>query len=234
MTFRKTSLLILFCLSLVAAGCSAKQKTDPGQTPGVIRTNMANVAALAVRQGDKPVVPTIRGKENVSYCTLAMVKPADGPINSAVGVRQDPGKRSKKFHKGIDIGAKRGADVTAAAAGKVVFAGRKTGYGNTVEIEHGSGMTTRYAHLGSILVSEGQAVDQSSRIGLVGSSGHATGANLHFELLAQGRPVNPIPQSGWQDASTALASTDIAPQRHVAIYVPQPAWRDERASRRHS
>ena len=199
MTFRRVHLVIVLCCCLAAAGCSSRQKYDPQRQPGAPVSDMSNVALLSPKQGKGPVpVTTTKGKENEAYCTLAMVKPADGPVNSDYGVRRAPGKKVSKFHKGIDIGAKRGSDVLAAASGKVVFTGKKRGYGNTVEIEHGNGVATRYAHLDRILVSKGQDVSQAYRIGLVGRSGRTTGANLHFELLAQGRPVNPIPQDGWQ------------------------------------
>ena len=205
MTFRTVQLLVALCFCLAATGCSSRQKCDPQGQPGRLVNEMSNVALLTPKKDKGPVViTTTKGKENVTHCTLAMVKPAEGPVNSDFGVRRAPGKRAaEKFHKGIDIGAKRGSDVVAAASGKVVFTGKKRGYGNTVEIEHGNGVTTRYAHLDRILVSEGQSVDQATRIGLVGRSGHTTGANLHFELIALGKPINPIPQEGWVDESAA-------------------------------
>ena len=212
MAFRKFSPLLLCCFFLTAAGCANKQKTDV-QQPGA----MSNVAVVVTpKPGGGPVTTALNkgGKKNGDHCLLAMVKPADGPINSPYGNRR-LGKRTK-FHKGIDIGAPRGSEVIAAAGGKVIFCGRKKGYGRTVEIEHTDGVVTRYAHLDAIFASEGQSVKQSDRLGLVGCSGHATGPNLHFELLAQGRPVNPLSE-GWINAS----SDDLA--RFAAAGGPEDA-----------
>ena len=196
MAFRKFPLLFLCCFSMAVAGCANKQKSEV-QQPGA----MTNVAVVVTpRQGSGPATAALnKGGKTGDHCLLAMVKPADGPINSPYGNRRLG--RKTKFHKGIDIGAKRGSDVVAAAAGKVVFCGRKKGYGRTVEIEHSNGVVTRYAHLDAIFASEGQTVKQCDRLGLVGRSGHATGPNLHFELLAQGRPVNPL-NEGWINASS--------------------------------
>ena len=201
MAFGKLHLLVLLCLSIVITGCSARKKVEPMQVPsGMISDEMSNVAQIKPKQGAGPVkITSTGGKENEAFCTIAMVKPADGPVNSPYGVRRIPGKkRGKKFHKGIDIGAKRGSDVVAAAPGKVIFSGKKRGYGNTVEIAHDNGLVTLYAHMDKIFVSEGQPVAEAGRIGIVGRSGRTTGPNLHFELLAGGKPVNPVPTQGWK------------------------------------
>lgn len=193
MAFKRFSLLLLCCFSMAVAGCAGKQKTGVRQPD-----HMSDVAVVVTpKQGGGPATAALnRSGINGDQCLLAMVKPADGPINSPYGNRR-LGKKTK-FHKGIDIGAKRGSDVVAAASGKVVFSGTKKGYGKTVDIEHRDGIITRYAHLDAIFVSGGQTVKQSERLGLVGRSGRTTGPNLHFELLAHGRPVNPLSE-GWID-----------------------------------
>jgi murein DD-endopeptidase MepM/ murein hydrolase activator NlpD len=91
----------------------------------------------------------------------------------------------------VDILAAYGREVPAAGAGQVVFSGVQGGYGNTVVIEHPGGIRTRYAHLSSIQVEAGDPVQSGTIVGRVGSSGRSTGPHLHFEVLQDGRPVNP-------------------------------------------
>lgn len=97
----------------------------------------------------------------------------------------------RRPHVGIDISAPAGSPVVAAAAGRVTFAGREAGYGRMVEIDHGMGYRTRYAHLAVIHVRPGQRVERAAPLGEVGRSGLTTGPNLHYEVLVEDRPVNP-------------------------------------------
>jgi murein DD-endopeptidase MepM/ murein hydrolase activator NlpD len=95
------------------------------------------------------------------------------------------------MHTGIDFGAPIGMRVKATAAGTVVEADRNGGYGNMVEIDHGGGIATRYAHLSAIMVKVGQKVERGTVIGLVGSTGRSTGPHLHYEVRRKGNAVNP-------------------------------------------
>ena len=97
----------------------------------------------------------------------------------------------RRPHPGVDISANVGSPVVASAAGKVVFAGQESGYGRLVEVDHGYGYTTRYAHLAGVNVHVGQQVERGDLLGEVGRSGLATGPNLHYEVLVDDRPVNP-------------------------------------------
>lgn len=97
----------------------------------------------------------------------------------------------RRPHPGIDISAPPGSAVVATARGRVISAGREAGYGRMVEIDHGFGYRTRYAHLANMLVGPGRVVERGEIIGEVGRSGLATGPNLHYEVLVSGRPVNP-------------------------------------------
>lgn len=97
----------------------------------------------------------------------------------------------RRPHPGIDISAPPGSPVVATAGGRVVTVGRELGYGRIVEIDHGSGYRTRYAHLAAVVARPGQVVERGEAIGEVGRSGLATGPNLHYEVLVDGRPVNP-------------------------------------------
>ena len=186
MTFKTSHLLIIVSFVLIFSGCASK-KTEPQELPGSARADMSKGRSLQTT-----------GRKQGDYCLLAMVRPADGPVVSQYGNRRLGGKRAKtRFHKGIDIGAKRGTSVVAAAPGTVCFVGSKSGYGKTVDVDHGDGVTTRYAHLDAIFVAEGQRVDPTCRLGLVGRTGRTTGANLHFELLDKGRHVNPLLRGTW-------------------------------------
>ncbi len=116
-------------------------------------------------------------------------------ITSSFGYRVHPIYGSQRLHAGIDLcpasGSCSGAPITAAGKGRVIFAGVQRGYGNTVIIDHGEGITTLYAHLSSIQVSDGQDILGRERVGLVGASGNVTGAHLHFEVRNNGNPENP-------------------------------------------
>jgi murein DD-endopeptidase MepM/ murein hydrolase activator NlpD len=111
--------------------------------------------------------------------------------SSNFGNRKDPFTGRQAFHSGVDFAAPSGHPVRATGAGEVVFAGRKGGYGLMVEIEHGLGWTTRYAHLSSLNVEEGEKVESGTLIGQVGSTGRSTGPHLHYETRLNDRPVNP-------------------------------------------
>ncbi|MGH7541116.1 MAG: M23 family metallopeptidase [Gemmatimonadota bacterium] len=97
----------------------------------------------------------------------------------------------RRPHAGVDISAAEGSPVVATGAGRVTFAGTDRGYGKMVEIDHGGGYKTRYAHLARVLVRSGASVDRGGVIGEVGRSGLTTGPNLHYEILVDDRPVNP-------------------------------------------
>jgi len=117
--------------------------------------------------------------------------PAPGYISSNYGTRTDPFGRGRAHHLGIDIDANGGDPITAAAEGVVSFSGVRNGYGNVVEIDHGNGYKTLYAHNSSNLVRVGDVVRAGQLIGKVGSTGRSTGSHLHFEVMLNGRQVNP-------------------------------------------
>lgn len=114
-----------------------------------------------------------------------------GFISSVFGTRTDPFTGRRTPHRGVDFAARYGSDVVAVAAGVVAFAGRRSGYGNVVEINHGNGYVTRYAHNSRNLVKVGDRVIKSQPIALVGHSGRATGSHVHFEVLVDGRRIDP-------------------------------------------
>lgn len=133
---------------------------------------------------------------------------ADALIGSRFGARIDPFTGLRVAHEGLDFSAATGTPILAAAAGIVVFAGRNAGYGNMVDIDHGNGLVTRYAHASRMHVSAGEIVRQGQKIAEVGSTGRSTGPHLHFEVRVDGAPRDPLPylRAGMQGSGgTALA-----------------------------
>ncbi|NNC63352.1 MAG: M23 family metallopeptidase, partial [Gammaproteobacteria bacterium] len=117
---------------------------------------------------------------------------ASGYISSVFGNRTDPFTGRAAFHKGVDFAGREGSDVIAVASGVVIWSGDRYGYGQMVEINHGNGYVTRYAHNSENLVAVGDTVKRGETIAVMGSTGRATGPNLHFEVLHNGRVVNPL------------------------------------------
>ena len=118
--------------------------------------------------------------------------PIDGGwVSSHYGKRSDPLSGKRSVHHGVDIAAKRYTPIKTVAAGIVSYSGRRTGYGRVVEITHGSGYTTIYAHNQTNKVKVGERVKKGQTIALVGSSGRATGPHLHFEVKSNGTRINP-------------------------------------------
>lgn len=114
-----------------------------------------------------------------------------GVVTSEFGYRRHPITGRRSMHTGIDISARPGTPIMAMADGLVVFAGRRPGYGNIVEIRHGNGLETWYAHNRENRVKEGDLVSRGQVIGTVGSTGSSTGPHVHFEVRRNGQPVNP-------------------------------------------
>ncbi len=114
-------------------------------------------------------------------------------ITSGYGYRRDPFTRRPAMHRGLDFKGPRGSPIYAAAKGTISFVGRKRGYGNVLEIRHGNGLMTRYAHMSRFSARVGQAVEAGDKIGAIGSTGRSTGPHLHFEVHNNGRAVNPRP-----------------------------------------
>lgn len=115
-----------------------------------------------------------------------------GWMSSYYGTRLDPFTGNKARHEGIDFAGKAGAKIIAVAAGVVSYSGDRHGYGNMVEINHGNGLSTRYAHNQANLVAVGDKVEKGQVVALMGSTGRATGPNLHFEVRNNGRSVDPL------------------------------------------
>jgi murein DD-endopeptidase MepM/ murein hydrolase activator NlpD len=121
-----------------------------------------------------------------------LLRPVNGAVTSGFGYRMHPIFHVRKLHTGVDLHAGMGTPIHAAAAGTVIFAGWRGGYGKCVIISHGGGLATLYGHQSEILVAEGQKVKRGEVIGKVGSTGYSTGPHLHFEVRVNGSPVDPL------------------------------------------
>lgn len=124
---------------------------------------------------------------------FSVVRPVPGAITSGFGARVHPVLGTTRMHNGVDMSGSYGTPIRAGAAGTVAFAGVRSGYGNTVIIDHGNQYATLYAHASALYVSTGERVTAGERIAAVGASGLATGPHLHFEVRVLGVPVNPVP-----------------------------------------
>lgn len=126
--------------------------------------------------------------------SMPQVVPADmAGISSGFGYRSDPFNGSAAFHAGLDFKGAIGAPIHAAAKGKVSFVGQRQGYGNVVEVDHGNGMVTRYAHMSAFRTTPGKDVLAGEVIGAIGNTGRSTGPHLHFEVRINDQAVNPRP-----------------------------------------
>ncbi len=119
-------------------------------------------------------------------------KPIDkGWMSSAYGMRTDPFHGEQRWHGGVDFAGKKGSDSIAVASGVVTWSGKRSGYGNMVQINHGDGFITRYGHNDENLVTLGSIVKKGQHIARMGSSGRSTGPHVHFEVYKNGRTVDP-------------------------------------------
>jgi murein DD-endopeptidase MepM/ murein hydrolase activator NlpD len=147
---------------------------------------------------------------------IEFIMPMKGWISSEYGYRDSPFTGEKEFHKGIDIAARFGTPINAAASGIVKRLGSSYGYGRTVTLQHGDDYETVYAHCDKILVKEGQAVKSGDIIATNGRSGRTTGPQLHFELKKYGVPVDPLKYIGAVDEEIAIY---VMGERHEKIEV---------------
>ncbi|WP_022850765.1 M23 family metallopeptidase [Limisalsivibrio acetivorans] len=118
--------------------------------------------------------------------------PTKGWISSGFGYRRSPFTGRRVFHEAIDIATKTGTPIKAGAKGVVIFSGRKAGYGKVLIIDHGFGYVTKYAHCNKLYLKEGESVEKGQVVAEVGNTGRSTGPHLHYEVLVNGVPVNPM------------------------------------------
>jgi murein DD-endopeptidase MepM/ murein hydrolase activator NlpD len=149
-------------------------------------------AQLELLEEQLDLVADAATDQQVGRMRLPTRRPIEGgALSSPFGNRIDPLNGGRAFHAGLDFSAPAGTPIVAAAGGTVAYAGFRADYGWTVEIDHGNGLATRYAHASRLLIGAGALVMPGERIALVGSTGRSTGPHLHFEVLRDGAQVNP-------------------------------------------
>jgi murein DD-endopeptidase MepM/ murein hydrolase activator NlpD len=188
------------------AGAAGDSTNTSGLTMGfdpmsAITTGVDPMAVSALSPATLAAASAVSATAAVSAASVSAtaapvaVSGMPGRLSSDYGWRRDPIDGSEKFHKGVDLALPLGSDVPAARAGQVSFAGEMSGYGLTVEISHGDGVSTRYAHLSELDVKAGDDVAAGQTIAKSGSTGRSTGPHLHFEVLDEGQAVEP--SAGW-------------------------------------
>jgi len=133
----------------------------------------------------------VEGEQALARATPT-IWPLAGWLSSGFGNRRDPIDGTRDFHPGLDIAANKGTPVRATADGTITSAAYSGNYGNAVLVEHGFGISTRFGHLSQFAVRDGQQVTRGDILGYVGSTGRVTGSHLHYEILLNGRPINPL------------------------------------------
>lgn len=161
--------------------------------PGLQESVDALDRQLEDRAQQFSVLESLLMNRNLMDSVLPAGRPVeDGWVSSYFGIRSDPFTGRRVHHAGIDIAGKQGAPIEVVGSGVVIFSGARAGYGNLVEVNHGNGYITRYGHNQVNLVKEGDKVNKGQVLALMGSTGRSTGPHLHFEVLRNGKVVNPI------------------------------------------
>ena len=144
------------------------------------------------REQQLRVLNSLLGDRKIQNETFVAGRPIKrGWMSSRYGYRNDPFSGNLAWHEGVDFAGKNGSDIVSVASGVVTWAGTRSGYGKLVEINHGNGFVTRYAHCDEILVELGDVVTKGDIISLMGSTGRSTGPHVHFEVLFNGKAVDP-------------------------------------------
>jgi len=147
---------------------------------------------IRAREDELEVLASLLAKQKFHEEVALAGRPIKlGWMSSGFGRRVDPITGRMAWHAGADFAGKPGSDVVAVASGVVTFAGERNGYGRMIEINHGAGYITRYGHHNELLVAAGDVVKKGQVIGRMGSTGRSTGPHVHFEVLKDGRQVNP-------------------------------------------
>jgi murein DD-endopeptidase MepM/ murein hydrolase activator NlpD len=163
------------------------------QVPDLSRMLSALEERVALRDAQLNVLETVILQRELREQIVPDGRPVRrGFISSYFGERQDPFDGHEAFHKGVDFAGSMGSDVISVAAGIVTYVGEKSGFGHIVEVSHGGGLVTRYAHNKAATVKVGDTVQRGQTLALMGSTGRSTGPHVHFEVLREGRPVNPL------------------------------------------
>lgn len=149
------------------------------------------------------IFEAIYDKKYLHQQTYPTGKPSEkGWVSSYFGKRKDPFTGKLSQHKGVDVAGPSGSNIIATAKGIITWAGKRSGYGQLIEIDHGNNLITRYGHCKSITVDVGQIVNQGQTIGIVGSTGRSTGPHIHYEVIKNGTKLNPIKYVRYKKTAT--------------------------------
>jgi murein DD-endopeptidase MepM/ murein hydrolase activator NlpD len=199
-----------------AESLSGSPIAEVAHRPAAAAADVAHLAASIGADLAHPAAPGAAGDVaaavSVPGRTESISVNPGGEVTSEFGWRRDPFTGRAKFHRGIDVRAAYGEDIQTAGAGRVVFSGTQRGYGTTVIVQHADGVKTRYAHLSATLVSAGDEVQAGQVLGRAGRSGRATGTHLHFEVIADGKHVDPMK---WAEAAHAPAHSEAL--KHTGV-----------------
>lgn len=162
------------------------------RTLDALNNQMVSLQAMSERDSDLfTLIESHLFEKRLEALMVPSSAPVDGPIGSGFGFRTDPFSHRPALHTGLDFPADPGTSILAAAGGVVLSAGPHPQYGQLVELDHGNGLVTRYAHTSRMLVKQGDLVKRGQKIAEVGNTGRSTGPHLHFEVLVEGVQQNP-------------------------------------------
>ncbi|MET0066312.1 MAG: M23 family metallopeptidase [Candidatus Thiodiazotropha sp.] len=171
---------------------AAQSLDEPSALPDLLHEMDQLEAMIEHRQQQLALVEDLIMNSNLEDAVHPTGRPVTkGWISSYFGMRNDPFTGKRTMHKGMDFAGKEGSDVVAVASGVVTWAGERSGYGELVEINHGKGYVTRYGHNKKVLVDIGDRVKQGEVIATMGSTGRSTGPHVHFEVVRNGKIVDP-------------------------------------------
>lgn len=169
-----------------------EQAIDMGEPHNKVSSSLFQLnEEMAAREAQLVALDRVLKDRRQQEFSLNNMPVQKGYITSTFGYRSDPMTGRTAFHAGIDFGGSEGSDVFSVADGVVSFAGERTGYGNVVEVDHGGGYVTRYAHARALAVKLGDVVTKDQLIAYMGSTGRSTGTHLHYEVLLNGKQINP-------------------------------------------
>lgn len=188
-------------------------------TLDTLGNTMGDLQALSDRHADVfTLIESRLFEKRLDALMVPSSPPVEGPIGSGFGFRSDPFTGNAALHTGLDFPADVGTPILAAAGGMVISAGPHPQYGQLVELDHGNGLVTRYAHTSRMLVKQGDLVKRGQKIAEVGNTGRSTGPHLHFEVLVEGVQQNPARFLARQPSAAVVAPTPApaSPNRHTA------------------
>jgi murein DD-endopeptidase MepM/ murein hydrolase activator NlpD len=187
--------------------------TASGTTLDELNSKVAELTSLSDRNADVfTLIESRLFEKRLEALMVPSSAPIDGPVGSGFGFRKDPFTHTTALHTGLDFAADVGTPILAAAGGVVLSAGPHPQYGQLVELDHGNGLVTRYAHTSKMLVRQGDLVKRGQKIAEVGTTGRSTGPHLHFEVLVEGVQQNPAKFLAGQGKAPAMAQ--VGPRHH--------------------